>query len=100
MADAKAEAKALKDKEKERLKISKKRMKFLDPSSNLSTRSKALLAYCELERDDQVGITFREHHVLVFSSFVDTMSFAEANSRKGALYCCPCCSPFLSFFSS
>jgi hypothetical protein len=82
-----AEMKAQKEAEKERQKINKKRAKFLDPSSNLSTRSKALLGYVELEHSEAVGATFHDHHELVFSSFIDTVNFAEANSRKGESAC-------------
>ena len=45
----KRELAAIKEAEKIRVKVFKKKTKFLDPSSNLSTRSKALLSLAELD---------------------------------------------------
>ena len=84
---AKAEAKAHKERAKEEAKLAKFRAAFLDPASNLATRQKAFLNYCEGETDENVGPTFREHHILVLSTIRDVMNTIDINAKKG-LSCC------------
>ena len=82
---AKAEAKANKERAKEEAKIAKFRAAFLDPSSNLGSRQKAFLNYCDGETDEHVGSTFREHHILVLSTISDVINTIDLNAKKGLL---------------
>ena len=79
----KAEAKAAKEREKERHQIDKYKSQFLDTSSNLTTRTKALIKLFEIECDAEIGVYFREHYALVFSALSDTSNSLENTSRKG-----------------
>lgn len=79
----KAEARAAKEREKERHQIDKYKSQFLDTTSNLTTRTKALIKLFEIEADEEIGVFFRDHYALVFSALSDTSNSLEMTSRKG-----------------
>lgn len=74
------EAKAAK---KERQKIEKYKKDFLDTSSNLTNRTKALLKFISIETDEGIGALFRENYVHVFSSFFEIVSSTDVGLKKG-----------------